>query len=320
MIIHLLQILLLLGITILLAWLYFKIRLLGMERDKKSLNDNFSDLRIKYSSLLTRYAKIEDDMIKTKGDAVEHAKQRSTIEAQLQDLLLVQETYKNSISHLETYKKRYDEQINKWQTARIEVDALNAQLKRLEREKINAQTELERRQATIDQQTQRLNELITAQTAHRQLQHEHNQAAAEIAALSNQVNRLNAEKQQLTERTKNDALQITALQATLLSLETIKERYNQLLPLSEQYKTKANTLTQELADARRTIAQLENKVGEHETQATIQQHTHKVLNEIRTQYQVLMPQYQKLETELRDLQDKISQLAGAIPLSEFAIH
>lgn len=308
MISNILQIVFLLGITALFVWIYYRIRLLGIESDKKKLGDNFSDLRIKYSSLLTRYAKVEDDMIKLKSETLETNRQRQSTDLQLQDLLLAQETYKVSLHHLESYKNKHDDLLIKLREAESRINTLYTELKPLERERIEIQAELNRRQTTIDSQRQSLNNLANTQNAYLQLQNEHSYLQNDLIILSGKVKQLNTEKQQLNERIKHDALQISSLQTALLSLESIKERYAQLLSVSEQYRTKATALTQELNEAQRTIKQLEDKFPEHEMQAVLQKQTKAVLDEVRAQYKTLMPQYQKLETEMHDLQDKINQM------------
>lgn len=297
-----------LGVTALLVWLYYKIQLMSMERDKKSIADNFGELRIKYSSLLTRYTKVEDDMIKLKSEVQETARQQRSAELQIQDLLSAEETYKTTINHLESYKKKHDEQLSKMRESEIRTDALQASLKKIEREKNDAQIELNRQQITITNQQQSINELIAIKNAHNLLQSEYqyNQQANNV--LTDKVKQLSDERTQLYEKLKENSLQINNLQTSLLSLGTIKERYDSLLPTLAQYKSRSNELTQELLAARNTITQLEGRISKSELQEIMQQQTEAVLEKIRDQYNVLMPQYQKIETEIQDLQDKITHL------------
>jgi chromosome segregation ATPase len=305
---HIFQIVFMLGVTAFFVWLYYRIQLMGIERDKKTIADNFSELRIKYSSLLTRYTKVEDDMIKLKSESQEIVRQQRSTESQVQDLLIAEETYKLTLSHLESYKRKHDEQLSKMRETEMKTDTLQLALKKLEREKNDAQTELNKQQTTIENQQRTIGELVAIRNEHNLLKSEYQHNQGEALILSEKVRQLNIEKTQLLERVKENALQISTLQANLLSLESIKERYDKLFQISEQYKARVSELSQDLLNARNTIAQLEGRISKSELQEIMQQQTHTVLEEIRSQYKVLMPQYQKLETEMQDLQDKITHL------------
>lgn len=308
MIIDTLQILLMLIGATLLAWLYYRMRLLRTAREKEEYQQSYSDIKLRYSAYFTQIEKVENDLREANAQLHEQMEANRKLEYQCEHTQSLQEIQSDKIQTLEGYKKKYDDTVSELRNIQNELDTAKRAISRFERESNERNNEITNLRKQVEEKHALLAQLATLRTKLAPLEVENEIHKNKIEALSTELNKTTEEKADLLDKQRKDKIEITALSSSLTSLRMTQEKYNATLQEIDRYRSIANNLNDELKKAQDTISKLQSEMAQMGQRDNIYNVTNNILTEVRQKYDSLLPQYEKLEQELHNLQQTLANV------------
>lgn len=297
-----------LAVATLIAWLYYRIRLMKMAREKEEYQQLYSDIKLRYSAYFTQIEKVENDLREANAQLHEQQQINKQIEYEAERVTSIQEAQNDRLQTLEGYKKRFEDTLSELRGTQNELDNAKRILNRLERESYERNNEIGNLRKQVEDRHALLAELVTLRNKLSPLEVDNEIYKNKIDALSQELNKTNEERNQLLDKQRKDKIEITALSSSLTSLRMTQEKYNATLQEIDRYRNIANSLNDELKKAQDTIAKLQMEMAQIGQRDSVYATTNHILTEVRQKYDALLPQYEKLEQELHNLQQTLANV------------
>lgn len=242
MILDIMQILFLLGVTILLVWLYFRRNLNTFSTQSKDASKSLVATRSKYNYLLAQNSKYESDRKEWNEQLheLENAKERTEIEATNYQKQV--ETLKAKLKYLETYKEKHGEQTITLRETEEERRQLQLQVRRLEHDHANLSTENQRQTKMMAENRTNIEKVLQTERQYNTIVLQTENMKKQLDELTNKLHQSEINKKQLIEQLQDKSVQLTGLEIAKSELESFKQRYQNLLPQYEKIQKELDLL------------------------------------------------------------------------------
>lgn len=263
MLIHILQILILLGITALLVWVSLRYKIRQLEQSSAEASQNLVKTRSKYNYLLSKNGKYESETKEYTQQITDLQQGQFELQTKLEEAQREASTQQAKIDYLETYKQKVEEQNEKIRTTEQQVQEERANLRRIEFELITTQNELAEKNKMLNNQQNQTQDYSNLLTEISRLRKDNEIAVFQETELQNKLQHIEIERKQLYNKIHETTLQLTALQISTDSLGSYKKRYEELQQQHEQQKNEIDTLRKRNLQLIEKQQQLEDQLKQY---------------------------------------------------------
>lgn len=239
MVSDILQILLLLGVAMLLVWLYFRQQLRTYIQQAEQANKGLDSTRSKYSYLVAQNSKYDVD----RKEWLQQLHELENAKEQLENELVIGQkqlaTSQAKVQLLETYKERSEQKDTRIKDLESERREAQNTLRRLQHDQTQLTNEQQQQQQIIHDCRLQIAQLNEALKQYRTAAHTAEQQRSDIDSLQQQLQKANEWKKQQLEQMKEKNVQIMSLEINANEADKYKNQYDDI---KEKYQRTTTAL------------------------------------------------------------------------------